>query len=129
MVEIFDRIIIRVEDDSMYKRIEEFKTQIKFNADGSEKMFKTNLADFDKWDPRVRLFSLIQVKPGEEVEYHTHEGESETFFILSGEGIYNDNGKCVVIEHGMVTYTPSGEGHSIENTGNDMLVFIAMIVK
>lgn len=113
----------------MYKRIEEFKTQIKFNADGSEKMFKTNLADFDKWDPRVRLFSLIHVKPGEEVEYHTHEGESETFFILSGKGIYNDNGKCVEIEHGMVTFTPSGEGHSIKNTGNDMLVFIAMIIK
>ena len=112
----------------MYKRIEKLKTQTKLNLEGKEKMLKTNLADFDAWDPRVRLFSLIQVKPGEEVEYHTHIGESETFFILSGKGIYNDNGNRVEVSPGMVTLTPSGEGHSIKNTGDEMLVFIALIV-
>ena len=91
-------------------------------------MLKTNLADFDAWDPRIRLFSLIQVKPGEEVEYHMHSGESETFFILSGQGIYNDNGNKVDVVPGMVTFTPSGEGHSIKNTGDEMLVFIALIL-
>jgi len=112
----------------MKKRIEELKTQTKLNNEGKEKMFKTNLADFDAWNPRVRLFSLIQVKPGEEVEYHMHVGESETFFILSGQGIYNDNGNKVEVTPGMVTLTPSGEGHSIKNTGDEMLVFVAMIV-
>jgi len=112
----------------MYKKIEELKTQTKLNNEGKEKMFKTNLADFDEWDKRVRLFSLIQVKPGEEVEYHMHVGESETFFILSGKGIYNDNGKQVDVVPGMVTLTPSGQGHSIKNTGEEMLVFIALIV-
>ncbi len=28
----------------------------------------------------------------------------------------------------MVTLTPSGQGHSIRNTGNEMLVFIALIL-
>ena len=112
----------------MYKRIEQFKTATKFNNEGREKMLKTNLADFDEWDPRVRLFSLIQVKPGKEVEYHTHVGESETFFILSGQGIYNDNGNEVDVVPGMVTLTPSGQGHAIKNTGDEMLVFVALIV-
>ena len=112
----------------MYKEIKEFKTETKLNKDGTEKMFKTNLADFDAWDPRVRLFSLIQVKPGEEVDYHMHVGESETFFFMSGQGIYNDNGTKVEITPGMVTLTPSGQGHSVQNTGDEMLVFIAMIV-
>ena len=112
----------------MYKRIEELKTQTKLNNEGFEKMLKTNLADFDAWDPKVRLFSLVQVKPGEEVEYHMHMGESETFFILSGKGIYNDNGTKVEAVPGMVTFTPSGEGHSIKNTGDEMLAFIALIV-
>ncbi|MBQ4629795.1 MAG: cupin domain-containing protein [Clostridia bacterium] len=112
----------------MYKRIEELKTQTKLNNEGLEKMLKTNLADFDAWDPKVRLFSLVQVKPGEEVEYHMHMGESETFFILSGKGIYNDNGTKVEAVPGMVTFTPSGEGHSIKNTGDEMLAFIALIV-
>ena len=91
-------------------------------------MFKTNLADFDAADPRIRLFSLIQVKPGEEVEYHMHVGESETFFILSGQGIYNDNGNKIEVTPGMVTLTPSGQGHAIKNIGDEMLVFIALIV-
>ncbi len=112
----------------MYKQIKELKTDTKFNAEGKEKMFKTNLADFEAWDPRIRLYSLIQLKPGEEVEYHTHEGESETFFFLSGEGIYNDNGETTDITPGMVSITPSGQGHAVKNTGDEMLVFIALIL-
>ncbi len=112
----------------MYKRLEELKTVTKLNSQGLEKMLKTNLADFEAWNPKARLFSLIQVKPGEEVDYHMHVGESEAFFILSGKGIYNDNGNKVDVTPGMVTLTPSGEGHSIKNTGDDMLVFIALII-
>lgn len=111
----------------MYKKIEQLKTVTKLNNEGKEKMFKTNLADFDAWDPKIRLFSLVQVKPGEEVEYHMHIGESETFFILSGKGVYNDNGNKVDVTPGMVTLTPSGQGHSIKNTGDEMLTFIALI--
>ena len=112
----------------MYKKIEELKTQTKYNSDGTEKMFKTNLADFEGFNPKVRLYSLIHLKPGEEVEYHEHTGESETFFFLSGKGVYNDNGTNVDIVSGMVTLTPSGHGHSVKNTGNEMLAFIALIV-
>lgn len=112
----------------MYKKIEQLKTETKFNNEGKEKMFKTNLADFDASDPRIRLFSLIQLKPGEEVQYHMHIGESETFFILSGQGIYNDNGNKVDVVPGMVTLTPAGQGHAIKNNGDEMLVFIALIV-
>ena len=112
----------------MYKKIEQLKTQAKLNNEGKEKMIKTNLADFEGWNPKARLFSLVQVKPGEEVEYHMHVGESETFYILSGQGIYNDNGDKVEVAPGMVTFTPSGQGHSIKNTGDEMLVFIALIV-
>jgi len=112
----------------MYKQLNQLKTQTKLNAQGKEKMLKTNLADFDAWDPRIRLYSFIQVKPGEEVEYHMHSGESETFFFLSGKGTYNDNGNVVDITPGMVTFTPSGQGHAIKNTGDENLAFIALIL-
>ena len=112
----------------MYKELSQLKKETKLNTEGKEKMFKTNLADFDIRDPRIRLFSLIQVKPGEEVEFHTHTGESESFFFMSGKGIYNDDGKDVEITPGMVTLTPSGHGHAVKNTGDEMLVFIALII-
>lgn len=112
----------------MHKEIKQLKTETKLNNIGKEKMVMTNLADFDASNPKIRLFSFIQLKAGEEVEYHMHIGESETYFILSGKGIYNDNGTTVDVVPGMVTLTPSGEGHSIKNTGNEVLTFIALII-
>ena len=117
-----------LEVDIMYKKIEQCNTDIKYNNIGKEKMFMTDLADFEIKDERLRLFSLVQVKPGEEVEYHMHVGESETYFILSGRGIYNDNGSKVEAVPGMVTLTPSGEGHGLKNTCDEPLVFIALIL-
>lgn len=112
----------------MYKKLNQLKTEAKLNNLGKEKMYMTDLADFDASDPRIRLFSLIQLKPGEEVEYHMHVGESETYFILSGKGVYNDNGNKVEATPGMVTLTPSGEGHALKNIGDEMLSFVALIL-
>ena len=112
----------------MYKIIESLNYDTKLNDDENNKMIITRLSDFDRFNPNVRFFSLIHLKPGEEVAYHTHVGESETYFFLSGKGIYNDNGNNVEAVQGMVTLTSSGEGHSLKNTGDDMLVFIALII-
>ena len=101
----------------MYKELNQLITQTVLNSDGKEKMTKTDFSDFEGWNPNIRLFSFVQVKPGEQVDYHMHAGESETYFILSGQGVYNDNGKQIDITPGMVTFTPSGEGHFIKNTG------------
>lgn len=112
----------------MYKMINQLNTEMRKNSLGKDKMSMTNLADFEASNPNIKLFSMIQLKPGEEVEYHMHMGESETYFILSGKGIYNDNGKKIDAVPGMVTLTPSGEGHALKNTGDEDLVFIALIL-
>ena len=41
---------------------------------------------------------------------------------------YPGNTVVADVVPGMVTFTPSGEGHSIKNTGDEDLVFIALIV-
>ncbi len=112
----------------MYKTKEQVKTEIKLNNEGKERMYMTHLADFDATNPRVKLFSLVQLKPGEEVQYHMHVGESESYYIMSGHGIYNDNGTKIEVTPGMATLTPSGEGHALKNTGDDVLAFIALIL-
>jgi len=112
----------------MYKTREEVKTDIKLNNEGKERMYMTHLADFDMANPKIKLFSLVQLKPGEEVQYHMHVGESESYYIMSGHGEYNDNGTKIEVTPGMATLTPSGEGHSLKNTGDDVLAFIALIL-
>ena len=110
----------------MYKTSEQIKTEIKLNNEGKERMYMTHLADFDMANPKIKLYSLVQLKPGEEVQYHMHVGESELYFIMSGRGEYNDNGTVVEVTPGMTTLTPSGEGHALKNTGSEMLSFIAL---
>ena len=77
---------------------------------------------------KVKTFALAELEPGSAVGYHEHHGESETYYILSGSGMYNDNGTLVPVAKGDVTYTPSGEGHGLENTGTETMTFIALIV-
>ena len=112
----------------MYKTKEQLETVTRLNYEGGERMFLTNLADFDKANPRLKTFAFAQLKPGEQVGMHEHVGESEMYYIISGKGVYNDNGKEVEISAGTVTLTPSGESHAIINTGDEMLEFLAMIL-
>lgn len=75
-----------------------------------------------------RVFGHTTVYPGSEIGYHVHSGDSETYYILSGKGEYNDNGTIVSIEAGDVAYCAPGEGHGLKCTGNEPIEMIALIL-
>lgn len=75
------------------------------------------------------LYAKVTLEPNCSLGYHEHHGESETYYILSGSGVYNNNGILVDVKPGDVTFTPSGEGHGLENTGTENLDFMALIIK
>ena len=75
------------------------------------------------------LYAQVTIEPGCTLGYHEHHGESETYYILSGEGRYNDNGVIRPVKAGDVTFTPDGRGHALDNTGETSLVFMALIIK
>ena len=76
----------------------------------------------------VRLYAYATLEPGAKVGYHIHKGESEIYYILSGRGLYSDNGCERAVAPGDVTFTPDGEGHSIENIGDSVFEFMALVV-
>ena len=41
---------------------------------------------------KCRLYAEVTIEPGCSLGYHEHHGESETYYILKGEGNYDDNG-------------------------------------
>ena len=51
------------------------------------------------------LFARITVFPGREIDYHEHHGETETYHIIAGEGVYGDNGaeRAIYAETGSLT--------------------------
>ena len=76
-----------------------------------------------------RLFSRMTLPAGCGLGYHEHHGETETYYILSGSGVYNDNGKDIPAEAGDVFFCKDGDGHGMVNTGKYDLSFVALILK
>ena len=65
--------------------------------------------------------------PGASIGYHCHESSAEIIFILSGEGIVNDNGVDLPLEAGDCHYCPKGESHGLRNEGKEDLIFYAVV--
>ena len=86
------------------------------------------LLDEKQLNGKCRLYAEVTLEPGCSLGYHEHHNESETYYILSGKGIYSDNGTLRMVSAGDVTFTPDGQGHGLTNSGDEDLVFMALII-
>lgn len=75
-----------------------------------------------------RLFNYMIIQPGNSIGEHAHEGDNEIFYFIKGTGEYNDNGTIVQVGPGDTTICNDGEKHSLVNTGDVPLEFIALIL-
>lgn len=98
----------------------------RFGGEGAVKA--TKILEADQMKGKGRLFAHMMLTPGSSLGYHQHTGESETYFIVAGEGMLNDNGTSKPVKAGDVVFTDSGEFHGLENTGSINLEFIALIL-
>ena len=82
----------------------------------------------DEMYGKGRMFNHMVLAPGNTIGGHNHSGDNEIFYILSGEGEYNDNGTVVTVTPGDVCVCNDGEYHSLANKGSESLEFIALIL-
>ena len=75
-----------------------------------------------------RMFNHMILAPGISIGEHAHDGDNEIFYIVSGEGVYNDNGTEVVVTPGDVAVCNSGDTHSLRNDSSEPLELIALIL-
>ena len=111
---VINRNEMKVEDKERL-RDGEGSTRLTYLLDGST-------------EKNARLFAEITLNPGCSIGYHRHDSETEYYFILSGTGTVNDDGKEVQVKQGDSVITGNGASHSIKNTGSVPLVFHAVIV-
>jgi len=95
---------------------------------GAGHVLVENLLDAEGLGEGSRLFAKAILPPSCEIGHHEHHDEVEAYYILSGNGMYDDNGKAVAVEPGDVVFCKDGDGHGIKNTGTCELVFIALIL-
>lgn len=72
--------------------------------------------------------SEITLEPGGLIGDHPHTTDADLYIVTQGTARVNDNGTFKVIEAGELSFTPEGEHHSIENIGEGVLKFLAVMV-
>lgn len=96
---------------------------------GAGFLIKEALLSQEQLGEHCKMFSRVTLKPGCELGHHEHHGETEAYYILSGNGMYDDDGAAVEVEAGDVTFCEDGKGHGMKNCGKEDLVFVALILK
>lgn len=66
-------------------------------------------------------FAEATVYPGEITEYHFHKKSDEIYFIMTGQGILEIEGKKAKVKEGDCVLIPHGNKHRIKNTGKKPL--------
>ena len=109
--------------------IESRTVTAKNKAGGKGEIYITHLLTDKEMVGQCEMFASVVIPPGASLGEHYHYGNTETYHILSGKGLYNDNDKVYEVKAGDTTFCPDGAKHSIENIGDEDLKFIALIIK
>ena len=75
-----------------------------------------------------RMFAHVTVDPGCSIGYHKHEHETEFYYIIKGEGVFNDNGTEKIVHAGDIGATGYGHFHGLINRTTEPVELIALIV-
>lgn len=98
-------------------------------AGGEGHVIIKDILNAEQLNGKCGLYAQVTIEPGCSLGYHEHHGESETYYILQGQGEYNDNGNKRLVQAGDMTFTSDNHGHGLANTGDTDLVFMALIIK
>ena len=85
-------------------------------------------AIFPQLPANARLFSVIELQPGESIGYHVHENETEMFYFMEGTAQVQDDDAVAELHAGDALATPNGHGHGVKNIGDTPLRFVAAII-
>ena len=69
----------------------------------------------------------LTLEPGASIGLHTHQGNSEIIYILSGTGKVLYDGAYETLVPGACHYCPEGHEHSLINDGKDELRVFAVV--
>lgn len=113
----------------MIKKTEDMRIELQPQLKGGKDTVRIiNILEQDELYGTGRLFGVSIIPPGGSIGKHTHSGDFETYYILKGKALVNDNGKICELGPGDMTQCQDGNYHSIENIGDVDLEYLAVIL-
>jgi mannose-6-phosphate isomerase-like protein (cupin superfamily) len=113
----------------MVKKAADLRINLEPNLKGGRETTRiVNILESGEMYGAGRLFGVSIIPPGGSIGRHTHRGDFETYYILKGSARVNDNGVWRDLGPGDMTQCRDGDFHSIENTGDTDLEYLAVIL-
>jgi len=113
----------------MVRRSSEKNVELKRMFDGEGEIILNHILNGrEEMYDKGRVFSHVVVRPGCTLGGHVHHGDGETFYILKGQGEYDDNGESVVVGPGDVCFVDAEQSHAMRCLGDEPLEFIALVL-
>lgn len=113
----------------MIRRKDEVKERVASAVyGGTGELHFLDLLEKEEFDGKGRMYSRITIAPGASIGVHGHKGEKEIIYILSGKGIYEDNGISKEVHPGDVTICDDGSKHGIRALDEGPMEVIALIL-
>lgn len=76
----------------------------------------------------IKSVGLVRLESGASVGDHSHQGDEDFYYCISGSGVVVDNGVEHPFTPGTLQITRDGESQAIRNTGETELVFLGALV-
>lgn len=94
---------------------------------GHGKLTRDRLIEGDRLGGTLTMCNINTVEPGGLLGYHCHETDNELYFIVEGQARYVEDGVEYDLVPGDSAFCEMGSSHSIENTGDGPMRFVAVI--
>ena len=76
----------------------------------------------------IKSVGLLRLEPGASIGAHSHPGDEDFYYCISGTGIVVDNGIEYPFTPGVLQITRDGETQAIRNTGQTELIFLGALI-
>ena len=77
----------------------------------------------------IKSVGIVRLEPGASIGDHSHAGDEDLYFCLSGQGIVVDNGVEYPFTPGTLQIARSGDSQALKNTGETELVFLGALIE
>lgn len=114
----------------MIRKAQKMRTEtIQQMRGGKGEVKVIHILEKEEFRNKGRLFAHNILKPGSSIGMHPHNGDFEAYYVIKGEGTFYEEGEIKnPIKQGDLGLIEVGKSHSIENTGNTDLEFIALVL-
>ncbi|MGJ8638035.1 MAG: cupin domain-containing protein [Opitutaceae bacterium] len=76
----------------------------------------------------IKSVGIVRLEPGASIGEHSHHGDEDFYFCISGSGVVVDNGVEYPFTPGVLQIARDGDSQAMRNTGETELVFLGALV-